>query len=241
MPLTRTLQTAVLLALLPLSAGCQTSIDNYFGNRARDLGECFMLQAGLGIGIDVDVKAAGLVHANAGFAAYFLRNSLGWVYGMPRPESIGAPMWTIPSEGEIGLVVRHDSLRYFNGKERKHRCYAILPGVLSWEQGAPLWREPEETMLRQGEQLRSYLDESQMLAREQAERAMLRKARVHAFDIEAGVFILIVGARVGFSPGEFLDFLLGWFGVDIAGDDVGLEEPSDTPTDGVEPQKEAGK
>ena len=26
-----------------------------------------------------------------------------------------------------------------------------------------------------------------------------------------------------FSPGEFVDFFLGWFGVDIAGDDVPLE------------------
>ncbi|MCZ6689741.1 MAG: hypothetical protein O7H41_09070 [Planctomycetota bacterium] len=31
-----------------------------------------------------------------------------------------------------------------------------------------------------------------------------------------------MGARVGFSPGEFVDFFLGWFGVDIAGDDVPL-------------------
>ena len=32
----------------------------------------------------------------------------------------------------------------------------------------------------------------------------------------------LLGASVGFSPGEFLNFLLGWFGVDIAGDDVPL-------------------
>ncbi|MCU0723676.1 MAG: hypothetical protein MUC63_08685 [Planctomycetes bacterium] len=28
-----------------------------------------------------------------------------------------------------------------------------------------------------------------------------------------------VGATAGFNPAEFVDFLLGWFGVDIAGDD----------------------
>ena len=47
-------------------------------------------------------------------------------------------------------------------------------------------------------------------------------ARIHAFDIEAGVFVLLAGVRVAFSPGEFVDFFLGWFGVDIAGDDVPL-------------------
>jgi hypothetical protein len=47
-----------------------------------------------------------------------------------------------------------------------------------------------------------------------------RGARIHAFDIEAGISALFVGVRVGFSPGELLDFLLGWFGIDIAGDDT---------------------
>jgi hypothetical protein len=31
---------------------------------------------------------------------------------------------------------------------------------------------------------------------------------------------LLIGVNLGFSPGEFLDFLLGWFGIEIAGDDV---------------------
>ena len=35
-----------------------------------------------------------------------------------------------------------------------------------------------------------------------------------------------VGVRVGFSPGHLLDFLLGWFGLDLAGDDAfgGVED-----------------
>lgn len=46
--------------------------------------------------------------------------------------------------------------------------------------------------------------------------------RLHAFDVEAHAHFVLVGCGVGFSPGEFLDFLLGWFGVDIAGDDRAL-------------------
>ena len=34
----------------------------------------------------------------------------------------------------------------------------------------------------------------------------------------------IVGAQIGFSPGELLDWLLGWFGADIAGDDGDLRD-----------------
>lgn len=69
------------------------------------------------------------------------------------------------------------------------------------------------------EQNPEYYDDSRIEEWKGEEGAVNRKARIHAFDIEAGVFAGIVGARVGFSPGEFVDFLLGWFGVDIAGDD----------------------
>jgi hypothetical protein len=59
------------------------------------------------------------------------------------------------------------------------------------------------------------------------ERALAEnpRAHLHAFDIEASAYAGFVFARVGFSPGEFLDFLLGWFGLDIAGDDRELPEP----------------
>ncbi len=47
-------------------------------------------------------------------------------------------------------------------------------------------------------------------------------ARIHAFDIEASLHAGIVYLKAGFSPGELADFLLGWFGADIAGDDRAL-------------------
>ncbi len=48
---------------------------------------------------------------------------------------------------------------------------------------------------------------------------MTTKEWIHAFDVEVAVYAIVPYVRVGFSPGEFLDFLLGWFGADIAGDD----------------------
>lgn len=48
----------------------------------------------------------------------------------------------------------------------------------------------------------------------------------HRFNgIDAGVFIGVVGVDVGFSPIEFADFLLGWFGVDFMNDDKPIEVP----------------
>ncbi|TET37962.1 MAG: ankyrin repeat domain-containing protein [Planctomycetota bacterium] len=43
---------------------------------------------------------------------------------------------------------------------------------------------------------------------------------VNAFDFEVGVVAGVVAARFGFSPGEFADFMLGWFGLDLGDDDI---------------------
>ncbi len=48
---------------------------------------------------------------------------------------------------------------------------------------------------------------------------------IDRFDLEFGAVVLL-GARVGFSPGQFLDFVLGLLGVDLAGDDP-LPAPAD--------------
>ena len=61
-------------------------------------------------------------------------------------------------------------------------------------------------------------------AADRRKRERLRWANVHAFDVEVNA-AAIVGFDLGFSPGEFVDFLLGWFGLDIAGDDRALPEP----------------
>jgi hypothetical protein len=50
-----------------------------------------------------------------------------------------------------------------------------------------------------------------------------RYARIHAFDIEAQVAI-VAYVDVGWSPGEFLDFLLGFLTIDIAKDDKPKEK-----------------
>ena len=45
-----------------------------------------------------------------------------------------------------------------------------------------------------------------------------RYAQIHAFDVETeiGLFVYL---DLGFSPGELLDFLLGFVTIDIAADD----------------------
>ena len=45
---------------------------------------------------------------------------------------------------------------------------------------------------------------------------------MHAFDIEAEVALGIYVSS-GYSPGETVDFILGFFGIDIAKDDTRLD------------------
>jgi hypothetical protein len=47
-----------------------------------------------------------------------------------------------------------------------------------------------------------------------------RRTLLHSFDLEVSAFALVFGLDFGFSFGEFVDFFLGWFGVDVAGDDT---------------------
>lgn len=54
-----------------------------------------------------------------------------------------------------------------------------------------------------------------------------QRAWIDRFDLELGVTVGI-GARVGISPGQFLDFLAGWFGADLAEDDPPATDPADT-------------
>jgi hypothetical protein len=44
-------------------------------------------------------------------------------------------------------------------------------------------------------------------------------------DLQVGATLLLIGGRLGFNPLEFVDFLLGFVGYDIAGDDPGPDAP----------------
>ena len=61
-------------------------------------------------------------------------------------------------------------------------------------------------------------------------------------DVRAGVALGYVGLDVGFSPGEFVDLLLGFVGIDIAGDDAAGREPAPaTEPEPVDPAARAAK
>ena len=190
----RFLRLALLSALLTLSAGCQTTVGNYFGNRARDLGECFRLQGGVAVGLGVDIKVAGLAHLSLGLGADAPAIP-GFVYG----EFDGIHFF---KHHAVNAFVGAGIWHYERADHRwgytvfRHQCYAFLPGLFSWHG----WRDPET---KNGSQpLWLWSIETEVEAPKKY-TAYIRWSRLHAFDIEAGVFVLLLGVRTGFSPGEF--------------------------------------
>lgn len=190
-----------MLGIAMFSGGCNTAVGNYFANRGRDLSECLCVDVGGGLGLGVGVSASGLLHAGLGVGMSADRMALGIEYGHAfafgantSPKSAGSriELWLpipVPATGHGPNSTHQSSYRCSHSVDRVDEHYCAA--ILP---GVPLTEISEHVLNR-------------------------RWSRVHAWDIEASAFAGVIYARVGFSPGEFLDFLLGWFGVDIAGDD----------------------
>jgi hypothetical protein len=202
-----------LLALIALcGSGCSTAVGYYFGNRAKDFGECFRLNAGLGVGLGVDAKVAGLLHVGFSGGVSSPRYSMGWRYGAPFAFGLGDPGGSLI--GDVHTPVSHylapDGYKWLlhmgeayptrpGGRRTSvHGCYWFLPAAFSGVNKKWLWSEQARPPTWE---------------------------RLHIFDIELGATLGFVHAQAGFSPGEFVDFVLGWFGVDIADDDIPFVPP----------------
>ena len=209
---------ALVLLAGSVGGGCHTALGSYLANRARDLGECVQIQTGLCLGLGGGVRAAGIAHAGIGGGFWTGRYALGWDYGFGHafgaatgpadefafelypPEPAGLPI----SHGVAFPFFSHVETRLpargDTGSGSGHTCFLLLPGLLSFGDGGATWEtEPASSTTW---------------------------ARVHAFDVGASVYAGVVFVSAGFSPGELLDFVLGWFGLDIAGDDRALNRCS---------------
>jgi hypothetical protein len=194
------------LLLLVLLAGCR-----YAGNRAADFLDQFRGAVGVGTTVGVRGRALGAVDTGLMMGVKPRPASLGWRYGTPlffseKDRRIDA------DQAEVFRATSISGFDFAAGSYRTARTSAaLLPGIFTWTDATPrdyAWLVPEE-----GE---DYRERTWIWNREN--RRTNRYARIHAFDIEAEVALLAY-VDVGWSPGEFLDFLLGFLTIDIAKDD----------------------
>lgn len=177
--------------------GIASRVKHYFRSRMLDAAEVPMMGIGFGGGLHADVEATILAHVGVG-AAYNhmlgMHTFKGLLYGPRWNEIVGG----IPFNDCFDPLLTHargvraGPLIRGEKLDHSHTC-SLVPLLLS----------------RDMEDLPNY-----------------RPAFCHNLfppigwaDVSAGATVFPVAVRVGFSPGEALDFLGGWVGIDIAGDD----------------------
>jgi hypothetical protein len=199
----------VLGALCALSSSC-----NYIADRGIDALDPFRISAGLGSVVGVRFRNIGLVDSGLMVGLKPRSTALGWRYGVPLFFRKADKLMDA-DQAEIVKTTSITGLDYSQASYASARSsIAILPGLLTWADSTPSkydWSVPEE-----GE---DYDDRTWIWAPASFPRN--RYAQIHAFDgeIEVGLLVYI---ETGTSLGELADFFLGFFFIDIAGDDERL-------------------
>jgi len=196
----------VLLAWLAgLPAGCQ-----YAKDRALDYLDPLRFVVGAGTPIGVRTSANGLYDTGLMIGAKPRATALGWNYGTPLILDRNDAHLDV-DQAQIVQATSVRKLDFEHGDYASARSsFALLPALFSWVDATPTtseWVVPDQG---------ADFEDSRWIW--SANDARTRYAQVHAFDVEVGLACFVY-LDVGFSPGEFLDFLLGFFLIDIAGDD----------------------
>ena len=181
---------------------------SYLKNRTNDLLDVFWVDVGVGTGVYVDARASDFLWQGVGFHSYAEVASLhGRFAGSPdHMRGFGLPtLWLLgyticdyrPREWGLLPVLDGDRSKYDLNMEQPWSSYCLFFPGLSIVDPPP--DVPSYSVGKRG----------------------LRVADV-------GVHVqCLVGARLGLSPGEFLDLLLGFVGIDLGGDDAFGASPPD--------------
>jgi hypothetical protein len=190
--------------------------------RIADLKDSGRISAGLSLGLSADVKVGDLTHPAVGLLASsamvgFETRHIDGVWYEARTSDPFATYW-YRREGEpwgwalnsSGWRVMWESLGWLDAVDE-------IEGEIDQE---PL---PETGSEYRGERLDGEIVSSRWLPLPGPEGKTPLFSFRTASDLQVGATFLLVGARVGFNPLEFVDFVLGFVGLDIAGDDPAPE------------------
>lgn len=202
----QTLRTGIGLLACLGSSGC-----TYFADRALDFVDPYRIVIGASTGVGVRTSNLGLIDTGLMFGLKPRAGALGWKYGTPL-HFLASDRRVDIDQAEIFMTTSVRDLDYTTGAYASARNSAfVLPALLSWVDATPTgyeWQVPDHGAL---------FDDRFWIWGAEGFRAN-RYTQVHAFDTELELR-LFVYLDTGFSIGEWFDFLLGWFLIDIAGDD----------------------
>jgi len=225
---TRSISSVAFLAGLLLAGGCSST--GYLAARGRDAADVFTLTVGAGDGAKVRVgplQVAAIRNADlAGLrAGQFFADGDGLV--MNDETYAPVPLFSVrggQSNRErlrralaTGRPIGTNAVESVRGSERLER---------SWMTSRSKWtRLFGEEGFSHGLNSISNQRNKSVLAKSPAPIAAIGATAPYYSQIEVAAGILLT-VRVGVNPGEFLDFLLGWTGIDIYGDDSLACKPS---------------
>lgn len=197
--------------ILPLIPVLVLSSCQYLQDRGMDFLDQYKTAVGVGPMGGVRVKSGGVLDTGLLVGAKPRALALGWRYSSPLFFQAADKNFDV----DQAEIIKTTSMVDFNigtGSYKSARTSAaVLPALFSWIDTTPTdyeWYVPAVSD--------DYNDRHWIWGG--ASWAGSRYAQIHAFDLELEIG-LFVYMEWGFSPGEALDFWLGWFLIDIAQDD----------------------
>ena len=203
---------ATIAFLVILGSGC-ADFSVYMKDRGNDLADCFTVRVGRGCGLGARFQVTNYFGAAVGFSqerkiGYFGREPVevrGFWAGIPAPQIVSVvPFLAAP----FSAFSREE--RYFTPLEWLKTWFTM---VLTTE-----WASYERGLITESERFLG------VNLAEFTEPGWLDPPPPFIGEklfIEVGAALFAVGFDIGFNPAEFADFLLGWFSLDLAGDDAG--------------------
>lgn len=215
------LLTALLLAAI--NGGCMSG---YVGNRARDAADIMTFTLGAGSGIKARVGPLQLA-AFENTDLMGLRAGLGFLHGADLVDNkeaysplpvFGNMNWADPVAVDAFTYGKHTVDEHRGEREYIHS----RPQFPDWAGtfGREIFQhDPETSSERRGK--------GTLAA---APLPVLVRSRPPAFytqiEIAGGLLFTL---RLGVNPGEFIDFVLGFTGIDLFGDDLKLDRANQNP------------
>ena len=173
---------------------------SYIEARAADFLDVFMIEASYGPGVHAGIQLTDFVGTGVGYSSQTGVGLYGRYAGVAEREAAGLPTIYL---------------------SRLKSTSSLQPVI---ESSIP---PPSDTVLSPGFQGNILMAPWYWWWKPAAAPHDWFYRGIRSFDVSVG-FSAGVGAHVGFSPGELLDFLLGWTTLDIAGDDVSDQEEGDS-------------
>lgn len=191
----------LMLGSLAFMCGCST---NYWANRGRDLLDIVEINGGLCVYGENMRTPSFLVSAQATRGGHFaVGNALVTRSGLYAGRF---STWT-----ESGSAFPLAPFAYFSKKRKARKPDG--PAYTDWRYDVfDRW----DYFLG----LPSYYRDLWQTRPEDVELGIKSESWTHWFDVGAEAALLVPDARVGFSPGELADFILGFLGLDAAADDI---------------------